>query len=182
MLNPTVLYIIIGVAGLALVVGSIIGARVLWKRQVKRSVITLTGRREALTAAWKGLQAVFVALAATTAEEMADFASNPEQEQRKSLEDLHGSMVILADDVKQMALPKTLWHAADLLGIAAEELAKETGRVGEATSPEGVLDALGDIDVAGVKAAMLPADVEIDRMLQDLEIADPSVYGGGLYI
>ena len=182
MLNQTVLFIIIGVAGLALIAGAVFGARVLWKRQVKRSLIALTGRREALTAAWRGLQAVFIALGATTAEEMADFASNPEQEQRKSLEDLHGSMVILADDVKQMALPKTLWRAADLLGAAAEALARETGRVGEATSPEGVLDALGEVDVVGVRAAMLPADVEIDRMLQDLEIADPSVYGGGLYI
>jgi hypothetical protein len=181
-LQPWVLYTIIGVAGLALVAGAVITARVLWKRQVKRSLISLTGRREALGAAYKGLQAVFVALAAATPDEMAAFATEPEHEQRKALEELHGRMVILADDVKQMALPKTLWHAADLLGLAADTLAKETGRVGEAESAEAVLDALGDIDVAGVKAAMLPADVEIDRLLQDLQIADPSVYGGGLYI
>jgi hypothetical protein len=181
-LNPWVLYSIIGVVGLALIAGAVIGARVLWKRQVKRSLISLTGRREALGAAWKGLQAVFVALAAATPEEMAAFATEPDYEQRRSLEELHGRMVILADDVKQMALPKTLWRAADLLGVAADTLAKETGRVGEAESPEGVLDALGDIDVTAIKAAMLPADVEIDRLLQDLQIADPSVYGGGLYI
>jgi hypothetical protein len=181
-LNPWVLYTIIGVIGLALIAGAVIGARVLWKRQVKRSLISLTGRREALGASWKGLQAVFVALAASTPEEMAAFASDPDHEQRKALEELHGRMVILADDLKQVALPKALWHSADLLGVAADTLAKETGRVGEAETPEGVLDALGEIDVAAVKAAMLPADVEIDRMLQDLEIGDPSVYGGGLYI
>jgi hypothetical protein len=181
-LNPIVLYVIIGVVGLALIAGAVIGARVLWKRQVRRSLISLTGRREALGAAWKGLQAVFIALAAATPEEMAAFATEPEHEQRKALEELHGRMVILADDLKQVALPKALWRAADLLGIAADTLAKETGRVGEATSPVGVLDALGDVDVAAVKAAMQPADIEIDRLLQDLQIADPSVYGGGLYI
>lgn len=182
MLNPIILYILIGVAGLALIGGAVVGARVLWKRQVKRSLIVLTGRREALAAAWKGLQAAFIALASATPEEMAAFASNPEQEQRKSLEELHGRSVILADDVKQMALPKVLWPAADLLGAAADALAKETGGVGEAASSGAVLDALGDIDVAGVRSAMQQADAEIDRMLQDLEIADPSVYGGGLYI
>lgn len=181
-MQPYVWYIIIGVVGLALIAGAVIGARVLWHRQVKRSLIALTGRREALGAAWKGLQAVFIALAAATPEEMAAFATDPEHEQRKALEELHGRMVILADDVKQMALPKALWRAADLLGVAADTLAKETGRVGEAETPEAVLDALGDVDVAGVKASIMPADVEIDRLLQDLQIADPSVYGGGLYI
>jgi hypothetical protein len=181
-LSPWVLYTIIGVIGLALIAGSVIGARVLWKRQVKRSLISLTGRREALGASYKGLQAVFVALAAASPEEMGAFATEPDNEQRKSLEELHGRTVILADDVKQMALPKVLWRAADLLGVAADTLAKETGKVGEAESPEAVLDALGDIDVAAVKGAVQPADVEIDRLLQDLQIADPSVYGGGLYI
>ena len=72
---------------------------------------------------------------------------------------------------------------ADLLGTAAAALAVETGRVGEASSPEGVLDALGAIDVTEVKAAIEAAAAEVGRLSETHHVeADPSVYGGGLYI
>jgi hypothetical protein len=180
--NALWIYVIIGVVAVLLIVGIVIGAIVLWKRQVKRSLISLTGRREAIIAAYKALEMVFTALADGTAEELAEFATDPMSVHRKALEELHTRMAMQSEELATLPLPKSLWHAADLLAAAASKLAKEVGRVGEADSPEAVLNALGEIDVAGIRATITPMTEEIERQLAVQKISDPSVYGGGMYI
>ncbi len=181
-MTPTVLYIIIGVGSLLVIAGIVVGSVVLWRRQVRRSLIALTGRREAVTAAYRGLESVFSALAEGDTDEVTAFAIDSTSVHRKALDELHYRMRIQSEELSEIALPKRLWNAADLLGTAAGKLAVETGRVGEAGPPEKVLEVLGKIDVAGVSAALRQANEAIDGLLEELKIGDPSVYGGGLYI
>jgi hypothetical protein len=180
--SPTVLYIIIGVAALLLVIGIVISAVVLWRRQLRRSLIALTGRREAVVAAYRALEGVFAALAEGDADEITAFAIDSTSVHRKALDDLHYRMRIQSEELVELALPKRLWNAADLLGTAAGRLAVETGKVGEAGPPEKVLETLGKVDVAGISSALRPANEAIDDLLDQLRIEDPAVYGGGLYI
>ena len=176
------LYLIIGVVAVALVAGIVIAAIVLYRRQVRRALIGLTGRREAVRAAYNALESVFVSLAESSKDDLAAFAVDPGSEHRKALEELHSRMRIQAEELADIALPKRLWEAADLLCAASGSLAAETGRVGEANGAEGVLDALGKIDVRGIAAVLRLANAEIDRLLVEHRIEDPAVYGGGLYI
>ncbi|MDO8914703.1 MAG: hypothetical protein Q7W16_01310 [Coriobacteriia bacterium] len=181
-MDPLWLYIIVAVVAILLVAGIVVASVMLWRRQVRRSIIALVGRREAVMAAYRGLESVFTSLAAADADELAAFATDATSVQRRALEELHARMRIQSEELVELALPKRLWNAADLLGTAAGVLAVETGRVGEAIGPEGVLDALGEVDVAAISAALLPANEEIDVQLAARDIGDPAVYGGGLYI
>jgi uncharacterized SAM-binding protein YcdF (DUF218 family) len=180
--SPTVLYISIGVGALLLIAGIVVASIVLWRRQVRRSLIALTGRREAVVAAYKALEGVFKAIAEGDAEQITDFAIDSTSVHRRALDDLHHRMRVQSEELAEIALPKRLWNAADLLGTAAGKLALETGRVGEAGPPEKVLEGLGMIDVAGISLALRTANEVIDDLLEELKVADPSVYGGGLYI
>jgi hypothetical protein len=180
--DPLWLYIIVAVVAILLVAGIVVASVVLWRRQVRRSIIGLIGRREAVMAAYRALENVFTSLAAADTDELAAFATDATTVHRRALEELHVRMRIQSEELVELALPKRLWTAADLLGTAAGVLAVETGRVGEAAGPEGVLDALGEVDVAGISAALQPANEEIDAQLAARDIGDPAVYGGGLYI
>lgn len=176
------LYVVIGVVCALLIAGIVVASVALWRRQVHRSLIALTGRREAIMASYRALEGVFSSLAGAEADELTAFAMDPASVHRKVLEELHSRMRIQAEELAELSLPKRLWKAADLLCTAAGVLAVETGKVGEATGPEGVLDALGTVDVSGIGDALRPANEAVDELLEAMGIADPAVYGGGLYI
>jgi hypothetical protein len=180
--NAVWLYVIIAVVAIAAIAAIVVVSVVLWRRQVRRLLIALTGRRAAVVAAYRALESVFTSLADADADELTAFAVDASSVHRKALEELHSRMRMQSEELAELALPKKLWEAADLLSTAAGSLAVETGRVGEASGPEGVLEALGRIDVAGITAAVTPAEVEIDRLLAVHGVGDSAVYGGGLYI
>jgi hypothetical protein len=176
------MYAIIALGAAAAIAAIVVVSIVLWRRQVRRSLIALTGRRAAVTAAYRALEGVFTSLADADAEELTAFAIDPASVHRKALEELHSRMRMQAEELADLPLPKRLWKAADMLGVAAGSLAVETGRVGEASGPEAVLEALGRIDVSGITEALVPAEAEVERLLTEHKVADPAVYGGGLYI
>jgi hypothetical protein len=181
-MSATWIYVIIGVAAVAVVAAIVIAAMLLWQRQVRSAMIGLSGRREAVAAARSGLESVFVALADAGADELTGFALDPESEHRKSLDELASRMRIQADELVDLPLPKAQWQAADLLGTAAGRIAVEIGHVSDAASPEAVLDAVTAIDMASINDVLAPANDEIDRLLAEYGIEDSTVYGGGLYI
>jgi hypothetical protein len=180
--SPLWLYIIVASVAILLVAGIVAASVVLWRRQVRRSLIGLIGRRESVMAAYRALESVFTSLAAAEVDELEAFATDATSSHRRALEELHARMRIQSEELADLALPKRLWKAADLLGTAAGVLAVETGRVGEAASPGAVLEALGLVDVSGIGEALHPANEEIDAQLAARDIGDPAVYGGGLYI
>ena len=85
-MNIWVIYGIIAAAGVLLIAGIVIGAVLVWRRQVRTSLIGLVSRREAIRAAYRALESVFATLAEDSADEVAEFATNSASVQRKALE------------------------------------------------------------------------------------------------
>lgn len=181
-MNIWAIYGIIAAIGVLLIAGIVIGAVLVWRRQVRRSLIGLVSDRETLRASYRALEATFSALEADTAEEMADFQTNPANVQRKALEELGSRMAIQTDELQNVALPKKFWHCADLLMAASAKLRDEVSAIHGAQTPDAVLESVARIDVPGIAAAIAAAGTELDRLLRENNVEDPSVYGGGLYI
>lgn len=182
MSSTWVLYGIVAAVGVLLIAGIVVGSIFLWRREVRRSFLGLVGRREAIRAAYRGLEAVFAALADETPEAVAQFATDPASVQRKALEELHVRMTVQVDELQAIALPKEFWRAADLLQAAASRLRDEVCRINQAPTPEAVLDGVAALDVAGIRSAIAAAGEELDRKSGDVGVQDSVVYGGGLYI
>lgn len=175
-------YGIVAAVGIILVAGIVVGSIALWRREVRRSLVALVGRREAIRAAYRGLEAVFAALADDSPETVALFATDASSVQRKALEELQARMAMQVDELQHVRLPKRFWHTADLLQAAASKLRDEVCKMNQAPTPEAVLDGVAAIDVTGIRATIAAAGEELDRRLSDTGIQDPAVYGGGLYI
>lgn len=173
-------YIAIGVAALVLIVVTILLARSVWRRQVRRFIVTLTGHRENTGSALRTAESVLQTLAAQDVDAVLAFAG-ADSEERRALREIAERMRVEKSELDEMPLPKKLWPLADRLGQAAGLLADEAGRVGDAEG-ESVLDALLAIDLAGAKEALGEAVVENERVANEYKLTDPAVYGGGLYI
>ncbi len=171
---------LIGVVAVA-VAAAFLG-RFLYMRQVRRSLVRLLGRREAVVAAANGLDLVIEHLSMGDDEALAVFASDPGSDDRRALEDVASRMRILADDLRVMPLPKRLWPVAEGMERAARLLAEQAGRVGEATTPDSALDALAEIRVQEVREQVLAVNADLQPLLDAFRVHDPAVYGGGLYI
>lgn len=181
-MNIWVVYGIITTVGVLLIAGIVIGSIALWRRQLRRSLIGLVGRRESIRAAYRALESVFAALGEETAEGITDFAMNPASVHRRALEDVQMRMAIQVEELQGVGLPKTFWNCADLLMAAAAKVRDEVMKINTAPTPDMVLAGVGTIDVAGVRSGIAAAGQELDRLLVDNRIEDPAVYGGGLYI
>jgi hypothetical protein len=156
--------------------------RLLYVRQVRRSLLRLIGTREAIRAAARGLQQVLEHLLAAEDEALEVFAADATSEDRRALEELSARMRISADELKLLALPKRLWPVAEEMESAARAIADQAGAVGEAHGPDAVLDRLTAIRPHDINAKMAEADERLELLLDAFKVHDPAVYGGGLYI
>jgi hypothetical protein len=176
---------IYGVAFVAIVVVGVGGAllgRFLYTRQVRRSLVRLLGRREAVIASAKGLERVIEHLLGDEEDALATFAADPASEDRRAIDDMASRMRMAADDLHGMALPKRLWPIAEEMERAARSIAVQAGKVGEATTPDEALDALAAIELHGIRAEIDSANEHLQPLLDAFRVHDPAVYGGGLYI
>ncbi|MDY0341262.1 MAG: hypothetical protein RBS17_08620 [Coriobacteriia bacterium] len=173
-------YMIIGAMAAVLVAGTVVLARVAWRRQVGRYIITLTSHREGIVSALKTTDSVVASLAEGDAVALLEF-THPESDERQTLREIAERMRIEHGELKDIALPRMLWTFADMLCDAACLLADQTGAVGEANG-EAVLDALLVWDITPVRTRLADAAVEAERMSKVYKVTDASVYGGGLYI
>ena len=175
-----VAYAIIAGSAVALVALTVVVARLAWRRQVRRFLVGLLGRRAAMEAALKTVDGTIRKLAAGSVEELLAFAEEGSEE-RRALAEVASRMTIEAAELADLALPKKLWELADALGAAASSLAEQLGRVGD-SSGEAVLDALVDLDLDVARASLTQADGAIETASAAYGLTDPAVYGGGLYI
>jgi len=173
-------YAIIAATAVILAAVTVILARLAWRRQVRRFLVGLMSRREAISAALNTAEAVIRTLGQGSVEELLAFAQAGSEE-RRALAEIAERMRMEATEVADLALPKALWPLADSLGAAANGLAVQAGGVGDAGG-EGVLDALEVLDLKHVRAALEEADGHIAAAATVYDLTDPSVYGGGLYI
>lgn len=180
MLRDWLPYILIGVVALVLIGATVFLSRLAWRRQVRRYLVGLLGRREAIGAALKSSEGALRELAASTVQDLLAFAE-PNGEERRTFAEIGGRMRIETQEMAQLPLPKKLWELADVLGSAAGGIAEQVGRVGDSEG-DAALDALIAIDLSPVREALLQADGYIEALSAVYDLSDPAVYGGGLYI
>lgn len=173
-------YIIIAAVALALIAATVVVSRVAWRKQVRRYLVGLVGRRESIGAALKALEGVMATLATGSVDDLIAFADS-ESEERRTFAELGGRMHIETQELAQLPLPKSLWQLADALGAAASNVAEQASRVGDAHG-EAALDALAVIDFGPARTALSESDGYIATLSTVYDLTDPSVYGGGLYI
>jgi hypothetical protein len=174
-------YVILGVTLVAIIVGGVVVGRLLWRRQVRRYIVSLLGRREAIEAAMRTLEGVVQRLSAASDDEMIAFAIDSDSPERQATAETADQMRIQSDELRDVALPKALWVVADRLCDASKALTDQSAGVGEQTGT-AVLDALGSVDLTSVKRLLSEATEELERVSAEYGLGDLSVYGGGLYI
>ncbi len=180
MLEEWLPYLAIAVAATAAIAGTVFAARHAWRRQVRRYLVGLLGRREAIDASVKAIESTLISLRGGTVAEMVAFAEL-ESEERRTFAEIGDRMEIERGELAALPLPKSLWPLADSLGVAAGALADQAGRVG-ASSGEDALDALMRMDLSEARATIVRADGYIAELSAVYDLTDPAVYGGGLYI
>ncbi|HEX9094015.1 MAG TPA: signal peptidase I, partial [Coriobacteriia bacterium] len=158
-------YVVFVVALVGLIVAVVLELQLLWRLRIGRGLQGLRRRRDVVMAAYDALEPLFLALADSGEPQIADFAVNAENDHRKALEKIHAIAGVQAKELATVALPKDHRQAAGMLAEAAGMLATEIATVGEATSPDGVLDAVGSIDVVALSRALEPANKEIERLM-----------------
>jgi len=173
-------YILIGVVATILIVVTVVVARAMWRGQVRRYIIILTGHREAIVSALKTVESVVAGLAQGDAEKVMAFAEE-DSDERQPLAEIAERMRIAQAELSDIALPKKLWRLADILCDAADSLAQQAGGIGDQAG-EAVLDALLALDLVTVRDRLSEAATEAERVSVLYRMTDPSVYGGGLYI
>lgn len=174
-------YMAIGAGTLVLVIVIIGLARLAWRRQVRRYIVTLIGAREDVKNAFATVQKSSQALSRATDGELVAFALDPTSEERRTLGDIGERMAITADELQTMALPKRLWPAANALADAAVLLSGQASRVSGGQGTE-VLDALSELDLVGVVSLLEAADAVLGDVCERYGVSEDAVYGGGLYI
>lgn len=180
MLDGWTPYAIIAGVALVLVVVTVVLARIAWRRQVRRYLVGLIGRREALGAALKTAESSVRTLAGGTVDELIAFVADGSEE-RRTFAEIAERMRIQTAELADLALPKKLWPLADSLQAAAQSLADQIGGVGDSTG-EAVLDALLALDLEPARASLGEADAHIASASTEYGLVDSAVYGGGLYI
>jgi len=173
-------YAIIAGVALVLAAATVVLARVAWRRQVRRYLVGLVGRREGIGAALKTVESGIRVLAAGTVDELLAFSAE-ESEDRSTFAEIADRMRIETAELADLALPKKLWPLADSLQAAARSLSEQVGGVGDKAG-EAVLDALGGLDLEPVRVALRDADGHIAAASTEYGLVDSAVYGGGLYI
>lgn len=155
-------------------------ARLAWRKQMRRYIVGLVGRREAISAGLKTVDGVVLLLSQGDVTDLLAFVHSASEE-RRAVAEVAGLMRIEASELADIALPKRLWSLADTLGEAASLLAEQLRGVGESEG-EAALDALAALDLAPIREALKAADSEIDIVSSEYAVTDSAVYGGGLYI
>lgn len=176
------LYVLFGVGAFATSVALAWLARRLYVGQVRRSLLAVLVRREAVRAAERGLRDVVASLAEAGDAQLVLFATGGSSEERRALEELASRMRIVADELGSMPLPKPLWQAATLVQDAAEAVLAEAAKVGAHGDLGTVIEGLSQIDLTQIEHSKRAADEEIERLPVGFRVDDPAVYGGGLYI
>ncbi len=172
---------LIVVVALLAVAGLVVAGVFLWRRTVRRYIVTLIGKREGVQAAFKTVENLVDTLSKATDGELVAFALDPSAEERKTLEEVAEQMSILSDELATMPLPKHLIDAANELADAAKELLRQTGGL---TGKEGIdaLDALGEVDLGRVRTHVEEGIRLLGESAERYDVDDTAVYGGGLYI
>jgi hypothetical protein len=175
-------WIVAGMLAALVVVGAYFGIRFAYRRLSRRYLVQVVGRREGVLASRRTLEAVVRHLADEDDEKLEHFASHPEDEDRKALDEVARRMEIATEELDTMPLPRSLWPAAMALADAAYIIGQEAGRVGGTADPEEAFSSLAEVDITRAAGAFEAADAMVKEVSERFDLDEAAVYGGGLYI
>lgn len=176
------LLIVLGaVLAIALVAGITVAGVLLWRRTVKRHLVTLIGRREGVRAGLESFAAIVRRLAEASDGELIAFALDDSHEDRKTLREVASRMRVDALELAMMPLPKELVPVADDLSDAAELVMEQAEAIAQPQGP-AALDGLAAVDLPAIQRLLESADTAIAQLKSKYRLEDEVVYGGGLYI
>jgi len=180
-----IMIILAGVAVLVAVAAAFAGAYLyrIWREQrVRRALMSVIRRDEAIKAAVNTLNRLLERLASASDEELLRFASDPEDEDRVAFGEVANSMRIVVDELERTEAPKSVESIVLEMEGVAGRIAAAAGSADGVGDDRDVLAAAGSIDLVALGDLVRQMDVGVHELASQHGISDSSVYGGGLYI
>ncbi len=177
------IWVILGIV-IVVIAGAFAGVliyRVLHERRVKRAIVWLIGRKEALAAGAESLTRLAVRLSQESDAELARFAVEPDCEDRHAFGDVALRMRIVGEELDHAEIPGELFKVA----VDMEVSSKTIQAAAEAAEARGGTDALAGVaslDLRGITELVSATSAELHELAVRHRVDDHSVYGGGLYI
>jgi hypothetical protein len=170
-------------AGAALLVAAaVVLAVVGWRAYVRRALLRLLVRAEAVDALASALYDAFERLASGSDDELEIFVEEPESVERRAFHEIRARANMLADELDRMPLPKKLLPAAEALADAAYVICEQSSLVHEDDAGTAALDGLAEIDLGRVRAYTRRARHLVTGTCDVCGLDEMAVYGGGLYL
>lgn len=180
---PTWAVISLVVTGALLVFAGIgVGVYFGWKAFIRKRLLRLVVRTEAIEAAGQALMETVARLAEGDDADLAEFAADPESSERRALHEVSTRAHLIAYELDRMSLPRSLVPVTEALADAAVVIDVEAAKVNDAHIGGPALDALAGVDLARVGAYMTSGRNRLNEECTTHGLDDMAVYGGGLYL
>lgn len=172
-------------AGVALLILAVFAAayayRIYAENRMRRGIVALIGKREAIAAAAKGLRLLAERLASATDDDLHRFSADPHCEERQGFADIAMRMRITADETSALDTPKKLDSMKTQVEQAARYVAWNAALACGETG-EDALTGAASMDLSTMGQVVGEMSDRLHRIAEYFDVDDPSVYGGGLYI
>lgn len=179
---PFWVFIAIGLGSL-LVLGALAGLGYFgWHAYERRMVFRLVGRAEGVEAAAAALVDAVSRLAEASDDEIALFASDPDNIERRAFAEVYSRASILATELDRMPLPQRLVPAAEAIADAATVVKRQAELVNDEDAAASVLEKIAEINLTDVRTYTDKARAFLLRTCDACGLDDTALYGGGLYL
>ncbi len=175
-------YVIIAVVAVAIITVTAALTVMAVRRQTRRLVAGLAGRRQAVGIALGTTEGVITRLASGSVDDLLVFARS-DSEDRVALAEVANKMRIEEHELRTIALPGELVPLAEELAGAAAALASAAGSIGDA-GDDGVLEALSALDLVAIRRALEKADERIALAVSEHHVTEDetTAFAGGMYV
>lgn len=176
-------WIAVGAGSVLVIVALIVGGFYGWRALIRRYLVRLISRREAVNAVRQAMEDTLSQLAEGSDEQLHNFARDSDSLERRTLHEVWLRARYLSDELDTMPLPKQLIPASSLLADAAFTVSREAGKVHDEDHEDLALESLGSIDLSAIAAVFEAARLELSSSCERYGVdEDAAVYGGGLYL
>ncbi len=172
---------VIVVAVIVVAFGGALLYRVLAERRLKRSVVWLIQRKEAIQAGSDSMRRLVTRMAEESDAQLARFAEDPECEDRRAFGDVALHMRIVDEELDHADVPAELFQVAVDMQLAARTIWASAEKA-EARGGADALAGVASIDLRGITDHVGKMSAELHEFAARHHVDDHSVYGGGLYI
>lgn len=178
----TALLITLVVGATSVVVLLVVAGILAWRSYLRRRVVALVARSEALTGVMDALVSVMSRLADMSDEELSSFCTDSAHPERNTFLEIVDRSGQLSAELDSMALPRSAVDAARLLADAAHLIGDAAQRVRDAQGETRTLEAISSLELEGISSRISAGLEALAASLIDFGIDDASVYGGGMYL